>query len=150
MTIKRRGIWEPIELRPIDKITKRYYWPRMRRDIICYVRSCADCQSKKRPLERPAGLKTPIRYRQPFEKVGIDLIGPFPLSKSGNRHVIVAVDYLTKWVITKQYPLLQQRILSTSLSSRLYNNTELRNADFWPWQVSDVEFCRETLPHFWN
>jgi hypothetical protein len=47
---------------------------------------------------------TPIRTQQPFEKVGIDLIGPFPLFKSGNRHIIVAVDYLTKWVITKAVP----------------------------------------------
>ena len=47
---------------------------------------------------------TPIRSQQPFEKVGIDLIDPFPRSKSGNRHVIVAVDYLTKWVIAKAVP----------------------------------------------
>ena len=56
------------------------------------------------PFERPAVFMTPIRSQQPFEKVVIDLIGPFLLSKSGNRHVIVAVDYLTKWVIKKAVP----------------------------------------------
>ena len=34
--------------RTLDEITNRYYWPRMRRDIIRYVQSCADCQSKKK------------------------------------------------------------------------------------------------------
>lgn len=90
--------------RTLDKIKKRYFWFGMRRDITQYVKSCADCQTKKRPLERPKGLMTSIRVTQPFEKVGIDLIGPFPRSKSGNRHVFVAVDYFTKWVITKASP----------------------------------------------
>jgi hypothetical protein len=36
--------------------------------------------------------------------VGIDLIGPFPLTSSGNKHAIVAVDYLTKWAICKAVP----------------------------------------------
>ena len=34
--------------RTLDKITKCYSWPRMRRDIIRYVWSSADCQSKKK------------------------------------------------------------------------------------------------------
>ncbi|KHJ40599.1 integrase core domain protein [Trichuris suis] len=29
--------------------------------------------------------------------VGIDHLGPFPLTSKGNRHIIVCVDYLTKW-----------------------------------------------------
>jgi hypothetical protein len=31
-------------------------------------------------------------------------IGPFPLSESGNLHVIIAVDYFKKWVIVKAIP----------------------------------------------
>jgi hypothetical protein len=45
-----------------------------------------------------------ITVQQPFEKIGIDLIGPFPLSRDGNRHVIIFLDYLTKWVIAKAVP----------------------------------------------
>ena len=45
-----------------------------------------------------------IEVQEPFEKVGIDLLGPFPLSRSGNRYIIVAVDYLTKWVETAALP----------------------------------------------
>ena len=37
------------------------------------------------------------KYMGPFEKVGIDVLGPFPASAAGNVNVIVAVDYLTKW-----------------------------------------------------
>ena len=86
------------------KIQQRYYWPKMRRQIVRFVLSCVDCQTKKRSREAPAGLLRPIQARRPFEKVGIDLIGPFPLTSSGNKHAIVAVDYLTKWAICKAVP----------------------------------------------
>ncbi|KZS10218.1 Uncharacterized protein APZ42_025366 [Daphnia magna] len=66
------------------KIQQRHYWPGMRRQITRFVLSCVDCQTKKRAREASAGLMRPIRVSQPFEKVGIDLIGPFPLNSAGN------------------------------------------------------------------
>jgi hypothetical protein len=69
--------------------------------VISYVRSCIDFQSKKQPKEHPAGYLASIRSQRTFEKIGLDLIGPFPLSSLGNRHVIIIVDYFTKWVIAK-------------------------------------------------
>lgn len=40
----------------------------------------------------------------PFAQIGIDLLGPFPISDSGNRWVIVATDYLTRYAETKAIP----------------------------------------------
>jgi hypothetical protein len=34
----------------------------------------------------------------PFDKVGIDLLSSFPVSNKGNKIIVVALDYLTKWV----------------------------------------------------
>ncbi len=86
------------------KINQRFYWPKMIQIVSQYVRSCEDCQTKKKPKERPAGYLEPVQAKLPFEKIGTDLIGPFPLSTLGNRYVIIAVDYLTKWVIAKAIP----------------------------------------------
>lgn len=69
--------------------------------MIHYVRSCSDCQTKKQPTGKRVGLLRGVRSQQAFEKVGVDLIRPFPLTKSGNKHIIVAVDYLTKWVMAR-------------------------------------------------
>jgi hypothetical protein len=90
--------------RTVDKIRRRYYWPKMTKHVIQHVRSCVDCQMKKRSLERPAGLLTSINSRKPFERIGVDLIGPFPKSMTNNKYVIIAVDYFTKWVIVKAIP----------------------------------------------
>jgi hypothetical protein len=68
----------------VDKIMNRYYWPSMRKDIIDYVRSCTECQTKKKPLLPPAGLMIPITKKEPFEMVGCDFLGRFKLSHSGN------------------------------------------------------------------
>ena len=43
----------------------------------------------------------PIEATAPFERVGMDILGPFPRSNKGNCHIIVAVDYFMKWVETK-------------------------------------------------
>ena len=68
-------------VKTLYKIQQRYYWPGMRRQIIGFVVSCVDCQTKKRSREAPAGLLQPIRVDQPFEKVGIDR--PFPYHSCG-------------------------------------------------------------------
>ena len=33
----------------------------------------------------------------PWERVGIDFIGPLPETEKGNKYIITAIDYFTKW-----------------------------------------------------
>ena len=41
---------------------------------------------------------TPISSPWPFARLGIDIIGPFPLGKKQLRFLIIAIGYFTKWV----------------------------------------------------
>jgi len=34
----------------------------------------------------------------PFVRVGLDIVGPLPVTSRGNQYIIVLVDYMTKWV----------------------------------------------------
>ena len=90
--------------RTLERISKRFYWPGMAQDVLQYCRACIQCQTRKTIPNIPAGLMMYIQVDQPFEKVGIDLLGPFPVSRYGNKYIIVAVDYLTKWVETAAIP----------------------------------------------
>ena len=58
-------------------------------------------RQEKALRKKPAGY---IEVEHPFEKVCIDLLGPFPVSTADNIHIIVAVDYLAKWCATKAVP----------------------------------------------
>lgn len=81
------------------KIEMRYYWPRMKKDIANYVRSCHKCQQRKIPRHKKFGTMQFIEVpKQAFERVQIDVMGPFTTSSKGNKYVVTAIDYLTKWI----------------------------------------------------
>ena len=84
------------------KIAERYYWDQMYRDIKEYVRTCEECQKRlkskrKEPLH-------PIQVGRAFERIGIDLVGPLPITQQQNRYIIVATDYLTRWPEARAVP----------------------------------------------
>lgn len=41
--------------------------------------------------------QTPIISYGPFEKCGIDAIGPLSYAQSGKHYIIMGVDYMTRW-----------------------------------------------------
>ncbi|UYV66672.1 K02A2.6-like, partial [Cordylochernes scorpioides] len=41
---------------------------------------------------------------RPFQKVGIDLLGRFPVSNNGNKWIVVATDYLSRYAMTRAIP----------------------------------------------
>lgn len=44
-----------------------------------------------------------FQVKQPFELVGMDLIGKLALTDNGNQYICVVIDYMTKW--PQAYPL---------------------------------------------
>lgn len=48
----------------------------------------------------PLGLLQPIEVHSPFHTIGLDIVGPFKSSR-GYKYIIVAIDYLTKFVEAK-------------------------------------------------
>ncbi|UYV72850.1 hypothetical protein LAZ67_10000987, partial [Cordylochernes scorpioides] len=91
--------------RTYDRIRKRYFWPGLYNSVRRYVAHCKECQRKKGENKLPAGKLIPIQPPSfPFQKIGMDLLGRFPLSDKGNRWIIVCTDYLTKYAIAKALP----------------------------------------------
>jgi hypothetical protein len=82
-----------------NKIREKYYWKNMLKDIEIYVKSCDSCQRRGKPVGKNE--LHPIKVREPFYQVGIDFVGPLPVTELGNKYIIVAIDYFTKWVEAK-------------------------------------------------
>lgn len=86
----------------MSRIKQSYYWPKLPSTVKQYIRTCRDCQRRKTPPGRPAGLLQPVQIPEtPFQQIGMDFLGPFPTSHAGNKWILVATDYLTRYAETK-------------------------------------------------
>ncbi|UYV65600.1 hypothetical protein LAZ67_3004808, partial [Cordylochernes scorpioides] len=88
-----------------ERVKNKYFWPGLLRDIRKYVAHCKECQRKKQSTQKPPGLLKAIPpASSPFQRVGMDLLGRFPKSDTGNKWIIVCTDYLTRFAVTKALP----------------------------------------------
>ena len=78
-----------------EKIKQRYYWKGMLGDIKKYIQCCIQCQ--ERGKKGGKGYLYPIKPMNAFDRIGIDFVGPLPRTSRGNKYIVVAIDYLTKW-----------------------------------------------------
>ena len=85
----------------INRLRMKYFWQGQSEEIKRHVQTCVPCQMRKKVVGKPQGLMQFIIIENPFDKVGIDLLGPFPETKFGMKYIMVVVDYFTKWVETK-------------------------------------------------
>lgn len=85
------------------RISKRFYWPRMYTDIKEYCQTCPECQltSGRTPAYAPL-IPLPV-IDVPFERIGVDVVGPVERSQAGNRFILVISDYATRY--PEAYPL---------------------------------------------
>nr|GEW13088.1 hypothetical protein [Tanacetum cinerariifolium] len=67
-------------------------------------------------VDPPGDTTEPTTQRRKFLTQGIDFMGPFPSSK-GNKYILVAVDYLSKWVEAKALPTNNAQVVVKFLKS---------------------------------
>ena len=76
------------------------WWPTLHQDALEYVKRCEECQRTKPPVAMDEMPLRPIMATRAFAKWGIDFVGPTkpPARHTHAEYIIVATDYLTKWV----------------------------------------------------
>jgi hypothetical protein len=75
-----------------------YYWPTLHRDAQQYTSHCDECQRMGKPTRRNEIPLQPQVSLEPFDKWGMDFIGPIDPPSGKKKHILVCTDYLTKWV----------------------------------------------------
>ncbi|UYV71106.1 hypothetical protein LAZ67_8001723 [Cordylochernes scorpioides] len=84
------------------RIKSKYFWPSMLKDVSEFVKTCHLCQSRKGSNQLPSGLLQPIPPANfPFERIGIDFVGPLPSTKNRKKWIIVLTDYYTRYAETR-------------------------------------------------
>nr|GEY51438.1 hypothetical protein [Tanacetum cinerariifolium] len=77
-----------------------FYWPTIYKDSFELVKNCDSCQRQGKISQRDKMPQNAIQVCEIFDVWGIDFMGPF-LNSKGNKYILVAVDYLSKWVEAK-------------------------------------------------
>ncbi|GJS77943.1 reverse transcriptase domain-containing protein [Tanacetum coccineum] len=73
-----------------------FFWPTIYRDVHAMIKSCDTCQRQGNFSQRNEMPQNAIQVYEIFDVWGIGFMGPFPSSR-GNKYILVAVDYLSKW-----------------------------------------------------
>ncbi|CAH9102258.1 unnamed protein product [Cuscuta epithymum] len=87
-----------------------YYWPTLFKDANSYVASCDRCQRVGNISKRDEMPQTYLLPCEVFDVWGIDFVGPFPSSR-GNKFILVAIDYVSKWVEAIASPTNDARVV---------------------------------------
>ena len=92
-----------------------YYWPTIFRDSAELVTRCKPCQLHASIHHAPTQEMIPLHSPWPFFQWRIDLLGPFPRALGGHEHLVVAIDYFTKWVEAEQLNTINSRSIQKFL-----------------------------------
>ncbi|GJW54734.1 reverse transcriptase domain-containing protein [Tanacetum coccineum] len=139
-------------------------WPEMRRhkffdnviaDHLEDIMASPPPQEKSsRPGNIPSRDETPQKYIQVceiFDVWGIDFMGPFP-SSNGNKYILVAIDYVSKWVEAQAFPTNDARnvtngqVKNTNRAiKRILEKTIRNNRKDWSYKLDDVLWAFRTV-----
>ncbi|XP_073721145.1 uncharacterized protein [Misgurnus anguillicaudatus] len=80
-----------------SRISKHFYWLGMSKDIAEFCKTCPECQRSalRKPPKVPL-IPLPV-IDVPFQRLGMDIVGPLERSKTGNKFMLVICDYATRF-----------------------------------------------------
>jgi hypothetical protein len=80
-------------------LQKHFYWPKIRYDVIKYIKSFIVCAIVKLAIKKK-GLYTPLPTPDnPWESISMDYMSGLPSTKQGNDCVFVIIDRFSKMAI---------------------------------------------------
>nr|GEY92440.1 hypothetical protein [Tanacetum cinerariifolium] len=93
-----------------------FFRPTIYKDAHEFVKNCDSCQQQGKISQRDEMPQNSIQTCEIFDVWGIDFMGLFPSSR-GNKYILVAVDYLSKWVEAKALPTNDAHVVCKFLKS---------------------------------
>ncbi|GFX85780.1 retrovirus-related Pol polyprotein from transposon 412 [Trichonephila clavipes] len=93
-------------MKTLHRVRERFCWGKVRADVEQWCKSCGACSARKGSKIRSRGKLHRYNVGAPFERIAFDILGPLPRTASGNKYLLVVMDYFTKW--PEVYPIPDQ------------------------------------------
>ncbi|CAN6579338.1 unnamed protein product [Malus baccata var. baccata] len=96
-----------------------FYWPTIFRDARTFCLTCDPCQRMGNISAKDQMPQNPILSVEIFDVWGIDFMGPFP-SSHGFLYMLLAVDYVSKWVEAKATRTNDSKVVADFVKSNIF------------------------------
>ena len=82
-----------------ERVTKRYYWPRVTQDVTNFINFSHKCQVVKQVHLQKANAKlhSVVVPNKTWYQIAIDLMVGLKPGPYGDRNILMVIDYFTKW-----------------------------------------------------
>ncbi|CAN6586191.1 unnamed protein product [Malus baccata var. baccata] len=97
-----------------------FYWPTLFKDARMFCLTCDRCQRTGSIGAKDQMPQAPIFNVEIFDVWGIDFMGPFP-SSFGFTYILLAVDYVSKWVEAKATWTNDSRVVSDFIKTNIFS-----------------------------
>ncbi|CAN6700865.1 unnamed protein product [Malus baccata var. baccata] len=99
-----------------------FYWPIIFRDARTFCLTCDRCQRMSNISAKDQMPQNPILSVEIFDVWGIDFMGHFP-SSHGFLYILLAVDYVSKWVEAKATRTNDSKVVADFVKSNIFART---------------------------
>lgn len=103
-----------------QKVKQKYYITNLKNYVYKYCRNCVECAKRTSNTLKKIGYMKAGEIYQLFDKIYVDTIGPLVETKKKNRHIIVCVDYFSKYIVTKAIKSLNAVTIAKFLMDNVF------------------------------
>ncbi|CAN6542446.1 unnamed protein product [Malus baccata var. baccata] len=96
-----------------------FYWPTIFREARTFCLTCDHCQRMGNISAKDQMPQNPILSVEILDVWGIDFMGPFP-SSHGFLYILLAVDYVSKWVEAKATRTNDSKVVADFVKSNIF------------------------------
>eukprot|EP00731_Ephydatia_muelleri_P006231 Em0003g479a len=126
----RKGILEELhagvsgghlgESKMLGRLKERYYWPGHYADVKSWCKTCDLCTTRKTAAPKQKAPLQTFAVGSPMQLVAVDILGPLPESRRGNRYILVAGDHFTHWMEAYAIPNQEAETVAQKLTEELF------------------------------
>jgi len=113
--------------RTLAQLRDSYYWPGMAKDVQAWCNAYDVCAQSKGPPVRARGEMVKVMAAAPMNLVAVDVLSGLSQSDDGSTCMIVAVDYMTKWVEAYALPNEEASTCMNALDNRFFSRFGMPN-----------------------